>query len=223
MPTIIKKRSTQLTLAAIVVVGIALWFFLAARTNDAFAETYRAYDLAADQHTNAAYVPAADANPLRQRLNRLLAEVLSEDTSESARLESARAGLTVAKEVEKQIDTIGDFKETIAISIANMQETADSLSSIGNTDMQDVIDLANERSVIIDDIRGLSYRANFEVHKIFERIIADGGVLTAAHITALNRSLPELEEQFDTRTELYTQLQSTSQKLDTAFAKMSGE
>jgi hypothetical protein len=95
-------------------------------------------------------------------------------------------------------------------------------STSGQT--REIIDLAKQRSSIVEDIRGLSYRANFETQNIFKRIIADNGRLADSYVSELNNDLPVLETQFDHRSSLYQNLQSVSNEISQkAFAAHIGE
>jgi len=180
-----------------------------------FSDSYAAYAVLAAAHGNAAFIPTVDDNPLRQELNRVLVEVLAGEISDSRRLELAQRGLLLLDEAEKQIDTIGERGEAAQTAIVVMEDSA---SGRGRTD---IVALARERISIISDIRGLSYRANFYTAEIFNRVIRDGGKLTAAHTKELNDQTPVVEEQFDLRANLYTELESTNFRMEKKVAELS--
>ena len=207
---------------ALIVLGAFLiggaYFYIS--RNVAFEDDYAAYTALAEEHTQAAYLPAANNNPLRQELNQTLGQVLAGEMSNSERLALAERGLELLDELEQQIDAIGERGIAVDEAITALEEDG-GLLALGGT--AELLTLARERSAIIADIRGLSYRANFHTAEIFNRVVDDGGALTAAHVGILNDQVPKVEEQFNKRSNLYDELQTTSQKIDTAFAKMAGK
>lgn len=180
-----------------------------------FAASYETYAALASAHSNAAFVPAVEDNPLRRELNLTLARCLSDESLKTAdRLELARRGRQLLDEAEKQIDVIGETGEEIENAIEIMEARA------AGSARADIVALARERFRIIGDIRGLSYRANFHAAEIFNRIIDDGGKLTDAHVTELNEKVPLVEGQFDERTNLYSELESANSRMENTYAEL---
>lgn len=188
------------------------------------ASEYSSYRELMKRHENAAYIPGADENPIRQELNTTLARILTDKMSDAERIALAKKGNLLLKESEKQIDAMGADNDAVNASIARIESGAQISFgfSTGGNNMTEVVTLAKKEMDVIADIRGLSYKANFETKKIFDRIITDKGKLTAAHMTALNDQIPEVEKQFNARTNLYTELQDTSALLDQKFSHMGG-
>lgn len=177
---------------------------------------YETYVSLAQAHREAALLPGAPNNPIRQELNRELLLVLSPSLSASERLQHAQDGMRLLALAEQQIDEIGEAGAKVDTLVAKMQ--VESLTGFAQGGMTwEMITLAKRRSAIIADIRGLSYRANFEAKKILDRVIVDDGQLTATHVTALNEAIPEMEEQFDRRSNLYAELE----KIDAQMAEQS--
>jgi hypothetical protein len=86
--------------------------------------------------------------------------------------------------------------------------------------MRDVVTLAQSQAAIIADIRGLSYRANFHTAQIFSRIVDDQGSLTDAHIAELNNLIPKVEDQFDQRSNLYSELERVGDRIQMALEEL---
>ncbi len=184
------------------VVFISLFFSYKSYFAWKFTKSYDTYATLSDIHVNAAFLPATNENPLRQELNRMLADVLAEQLPQSDRLERAERGLLLLNELEKQIDAIGDSGEAVSKALGEMEARA------SGSERREIVDLALERLRVIGDIRGLSYRASYHTAEIFNRVIADGGALTPEHVIELNNQIPLVEEQFDRRTGLYNELES---------------
>lgn len=198
-----KNTRKQLLYGITIVLFFALCF-LAYRFYFAwqFTKSYDTYATLSDIHVNAAFLPATNENPLRQELNRMLADVLAEQLPQSDRLERAERGLLLLNELEKQIDAIGDSGEAVSKALGEMEARA------SGSERREIVDLALERLRVIGDIRGLSYRASYHTAEIFNRVITDGGALTPEHVIELNNQIPLVEEQFDRRTGLYDELES---------------
>lgn len=198
-------------LVAILVLGaLAYKFYFSWQ----FSHVYETYSTLSRTHVSAAFLPATNDNPLRQELNRTLATVLAEDMPSTERLKRAERGLTLLNDLEKQIDAIGEAGEAVSQSIHEMEARA------SGTERQEIVSLALERVRIIGDIRGLSYRAGYHTAEIFNRVIADGGALTKEHITDLNNQIPLVEEQFDRRAGLYSELESISSKISQSVERL---
>lgn len=205
------KRSLAALALCLVLVGG--FVYLATRSSSRFESEYAAYAVLAKEQEDAAYLPAAPNNPVREELASDLAQALDQNTSAPARLKFTQDGLDRIKELEAQVDAIGDAGDKANVAIAQMQVDAlKDFSSSGVT--HEIIELAKQRSAVIEDIRGLSYRADFETSKIFDRIVSDKGELTAAHVADLNDEIPLVEEQFNQRSSLYTELTSLSAEID---------
>lgn len=174
---------------------------------------YETYAELAQAQVDAAHVPAAPNNPVRQDLNRALSLALSSQVSSRERLAQAQAGMRLLELADGQVDEIGEASAKVDLLLAQAQvQSASGFAPGGLT--WEILALAKKRSAIISDISGLSYRANFVTRGILERIIADRGVLTDEHVTSLNNSLPDLEEQFDRRSNLYTELERVGVQID---------
>lgn len=184
-------------------------------------DRYTVYATLAEEHEQAAYLVGAANNPVRQELNQVLSEALARPMTSSERLQLAEHGKELLKEAEGQIDMIGELGAKVDTAIAQMQVGA--LGEFSSSDIaREVLVLAKKRSDIIADIRGLSYRANFETAKIFDRVIADGGKLTKEHISMLNDEIPDVEKQFDRRSDLYLELQRTAKQIDQRSVDLGG-
>lgn len=201
-------------LLALCAAGFYLWRTSAEDTAQAL-ESYRSRSF---EHLQAAYVPGVPENQSRERLNTILASVLVRPLTPDERRSLAEEGLAALKEVEAQIDAIGEAGDRVQIALAYLEEKGGGIMAGDET--KELIAAAKEEFAIIADIRGLSYRANFHTAEIFNRIILDGGELTSAYSKALNDELPLVEEQFNTRTDLYERLKTARARVDAALVSL---
>jgi hypothetical protein len=209
-------------IVVIVVLGVyGVYHFIHRHDAEDQAE-YASYIALAKAHENAAYIPGAGDNPVRQELSKVLFEILTRKMTDAERLKLAQEGEAVIKQSTIQIDDIGTTGEPVDAAIARIESashTAGPFSS-GGAKVATFVELAKHEQSVIADIRGLSYRNNYEIQKIFDRIIADKGKLTPAYITTLNNQTPEIEKESDKRTNLYTDLQDTSAQIDQMFTTL---
>jgi hypothetical protein len=124
--------------------------------------------------------------------------------------------LTLLVLAEGHIDAVGEVGEDVTKALLAMEEEASVASLTGFGVEKNIIDLAHRRLNIIADIRGLSYRANHDTKTIFDRVLADRGALTSAHSASLDRLLPEVEEQFNRRSNLYLELDDVGSRIRAA-------
>ena len=215
---LMNRRTAVLLLIVLVILG--LWYHVRA-TRNAFDDAYLTYAELAQRGDTAAYVPGVQDNPIRQQLNSVLTEVLADTVSPTQRLGRAQEGLLLLAESEQQINSIGELSDQITVALARMDLAAKNASDLTKKGtMRRIVSLAKDRLQIVQDIRGLSYRANFETEKIFTRIIEDGGSLTSSHITELNRQVPEVEAQFNRRSNLYRDLETVYRELSESYASL---
>ncbi len=184
------------------------------------ASYYEALQAETDTYIEAAFLPGAANNPIRGELNRMLGESLGEEVTDAQRLERARRGLVLIDELERQIDAIGETRGVLESRLATLDEELAYLPSFLSGERGDVRDHAMRLYVVADDIRGLSYRANYHTSQIFDRIIADGGALSPAHVEQLNEQIPQVEKQFNERSNLYTELENIESELDILFGNL---
>lgn len=189
----------------------------------AFAQSYEAYAQAAKRHDDAAYIPGVAENDIRKELNVVLARVLSEEMTAAERLSLARRGKALLDAAEGQIDEIGEIGTDVMVTIQNMREKADIPGGFNSEDeIENIIELSEERLNIIGDIRGLSYRAQFTTGQIFKQVIDDGGELDPAYVEKLNQELPEVEEQYNMRTNFYSDLEDVGKRIAETYKTFDG-
>ncbi len=188
-----------------------------------FVSAYDRYQEKAKIQEDAAYLPGTTGNPLRQQLNQTLSEVLTKETSTERRLFLAHQGLSTIDQANREVDIIGTTGTDVSDTVAMMTAAANSVGNLyGRGTMVELIALAKEQMDIIENIRGLSYRANFETAEIFKRIIVDHGTLTAGYTTELNNQIPKVEEQFNSRENYYVALESNVNRMEQKMALMKG-
>ncbi len=179
-----------------------------------FKPSLALYASAGLRYVEAAVLPTHAENPLRIDLNRSLALSLDKEISSRERLEAAKSGLALLTLAEGDLDAVGTLGKDAAAALGEVEKRISPLLFFSWDDARELLGLARERELRITDIRALSYRANFEMKKIFDRIIAENGVLSDAHITTLNTLLPEVEAQSDERAGLYRELAATNALID---------
>lgn len=199
---------------AVLLVALIAYLFLpgnAASFNKAYVE----YATVARAQDVAAFYPSTESNEIRTELYSVLSRALVGDISNEKRLEFAQKGLALLVQAEKQIDSMADLAPEVAARLEDIRKS-DTLfvSQKTRSTIQEVLALGDRRKALIEDIRGLSYKANFYSEDIFKRLVEEGGELTAAHTSFLNEQIPLVEEQFDKRSALYTELQKVSAELD---------
>ncbi|MFZ2886277.1 MAG: hypothetical protein WA021_00480 [Minisyncoccia bacterium] len=184
-------------------------------TSRSFVRAAENYATLADAHAEAAYVPGSIDNPLRRELNGVLSAVLVGNLSAEERLANAARGLALLKDAEAQIDAIGEAGDKVQFAMQYMEETS-TFTLFHRTAARDLLATAREEFDAIADIRALSYRANFHTMEILNRVILDQGEVTEAFAAELNRQLPQVEEQFNRRSNLYITLESITDRREAA-------
>ena len=212
-------RKTLIFGLVLIVLSLVYWAYSRAR----FVIAYEEYAGLSASHSTYAFAPAVEANPVRNELNRLLSEILARPMSNAERLSLANQGLDMVRGMELQIDHIGSSGENSDAELNRAEWEGNRWGNmLVHSKVRELFLHAREESALIGDIRGLSYRANFHTEEILKRIVEDGGALTTAHVAELNRDLPQIEEQFNNRTNLYAKLQSEHAKTENVFNSIRG-
>jgi hypothetical protein len=172
----------------------------------AFKSSLALYVSTGTRYAEAAALPSHAENPLRIDLNRSLAMSLDAELSSRERLETAKGGLALLTLADGDLDAIGKVGKDAADTLGGVEKRISPLLFFFWDDAREILVLARQRELLITDIRALSYRANFEMKKIFDRIIAEEGDLSSEHVIALNTLLPDVEAQSDARGTLYRDL-----------------
>jgi hypothetical protein len=223
--TILQNETVGWWILGVFVVAALLvaWFVYSSYSRDQFGREYSRYSLAASVQQNAAFVPGAEANPLRQSLNQMLGLLLAKETKPPQRLILAREGLGLIAQMNKEIDAIGDTAPSVTESIARMQSEASSPGNIfRRKKAEDLVMLAHNQQALIQDIRGLSYRADFEITQICNHLISEKGVLTNQYTTELNDAIPATEAQFNKRQNTYNDLEKNIAAIQKASETITG-
>jgi hypothetical protein len=206
------KKITALT--AVFLILFLAYVFLPGNSG-AFNSAYAKYQTIAKAQDVAVFYPSIESNEIRKELFTLLSRALIGDISDSERLETANRGIELLKLAEKEIDAMADLSPEVAARLEDIR-SADSLliSQKTRSTIEEAVRLGEKRRTLIEDIRGLSYKANFYTEEIFKRIADDGGALTAAPAAFLNEQIPLVEEQFDRRSALYKELEKTAAEIE---------
>lgn len=208
-----KRRGPRLAVLLVLCVVAALVADVVFASKQ-FGKEYAAFAPAEAAYETAAYKPAVGSNPVRQAISYLLGEVLQAPITDEKRNEMAKEGIAHLNDIEGEIDDIKTQGDAVAPLVDQLDKTAGNISNVrSRLKMKELVALARKNAQIISDIRGLSYRTDYYTDEVFERIIDDQGKMTDAHKTYLNDLLPQLESQFDQRTNLYTQMTDNSKKM----------
>lgn len=198
-------------IAVIAFIAYAAWAWRGATT---FATQYEKFAEAQKDYILAANKPAAESNPVRREVYMLLAQVLQVDMSNDERAAMARQGIAHLDDMEGQIDAIKVEADTVLPMLSALDGASSGIGNLnGGSSMKDLVQIGRRQTDIISDIRGLSYRADYYTSEVFERIIDDGGAMTDEHKTYLNDLIPQLEEQFDKRSNLYRELKENDDSM----------
>ena len=215
------KKAILILLIAVSAVVLSVFLFVGHQhrvSADGFVSAYGEYVEAADQQEAAAYLPGAAANFIREKLDRSLSILLTDDIEPKDRMDVAVGALNLTKELELQIDDIGAKRNSVEIAISRLKDLSGTINDENLAEqVREIIELAENKTIIIADIRGLSYSINGETKKIIGRIIAENGLLTDAHIIELNRRIPEDEKRFDRQKELYQQLSDLDNRIEEKY------
>lgn len=188
-------------------------------SSQSFERAYREYAVLAAESDASAYLPGAGNNPIRIELNSALIQILGNSEITSAkRLELSRRGLELTQGLERQVDAITPTLEAADEAAEHMNATSDFVSNIFAKGIpRHIVELAQERHNAISDIRAYSYRADSETRKILERIVKENGVLKDSYVQELNNLIPAQEEEFNMRTNRYSDLQNTGEQIQQSF------
>jgi hypothetical protein len=188
-----------------------------------FINAYNAYQVLAAVQQNAAFVPGAESNPVRNHLNNTLGVVLAKETTPKDRLTLSAEGLDLIKQLNAEVDAMHDTGVPVEESIGTLNSTASNFGNIYNRGaMTDLVVKAKAQQETIQNIRGLSYKANFEILQIFNRIIQSNGGLSDQYVTELNNDIPAVEEEFNNRQNSYLDLQKNMYDMQQSFGKLAG-
>ncbi len=195
----------------------AVWYY-SEHTKAQFVLAYTRYSVAASLQQNAAFTPGSKENPLRESLNQSLARILTKETTSKDRLSLAHGGLQLIQHMNKEVDDIGTNAKLVENTVAYMDTAAHAPGNILRRHaLLEIVRLAKKQMSTIENIRGLSYRANFEIAQVCSRIIADKGLLTNAYTIELNNKVPEVEAQFNLRQNSYADLETSMGALQKAM------
>lgn len=186
-----------------------------------FARAYSIYIEKATVEQNAAFVPGAAQNPLRGQLNQTLERLLAPGTTAKDRLDLAHQGLDLVIESNAQVDAIGLTAPDVDAAANDLEKAANNPGNIlKKAGMMAIVAIARQQLYTIEDIRGLSYRANFETAEVFNRLITDDGALTASYTKDLNDLLPEAEANFNKKQNAYADLEKQMYDIEQAYGTL---
>ncbi len=204
----------------IVCVGVG---YLEYRSANELANDVGVFAASQRMFSESAFLPGAESNPSRESANRALAAVLSAGSTPSERLAQAQDGIVFLRLIEGEIDTIAVARDTADGARAQLSRDRLSLTALPWEGKLTALNtLALKQASIIADIRGLSYSANYHTTEIFKQIIADRGELRADYIAKLNSEIPEVEKDFNRRSNLYTDLQQVDSDIRHLLALLPG-
>jgi hypothetical protein len=173
--------------------------------------------------SEAAFLPGSSSNPDRDSANRALAAVLSGQGTPAERLAQAQDGLVFLKVLEGEIDAIATARDTAEGARSQLANDRFSLTALPwEKRLVELNALAIKQASIIADIRGLSYSANYHSSEIFKQIVEDKGELKPSFIAKLNSEIPEVEQDFNRRSNLYLDLQQVDSDMRRVLSGLPG-
>ncbi len=203
-----------------VVCGIALYYY-DHYSKKQFMKFFEKYQEVSTIQQDAAFTPAAATNSKRESLNQTLASILAPNTPAPNRVVLATQALQLIKQMNSEIDVIGEDTDPVASAVEELELLAKKPGNMYNrARMLVLVDQAQKEMATIEDIRGLSYRANFEIVQVCNRILFERGVLSQAYTRELNDKLPDVEAEFTERQNAYADLQKDMYVIDQNFSKL---
>ena len=158
-------------------------------------------------------------NSIRKELNNLLIQVLGKEMPNAERLALAKRGLELLVGSDAQVAAMTPKKDDTDTAIVRMEVSAGFISNMFSKGLpKKIVALAKDRSAAISDIRAYSYRADFETRKIFQHVVDEKGALPSSYVNELNNLVPAKEEEFNQRTNRYSDLQVLADEIDQTFA-----
>lgn len=181
------------------------------------------YATAQKDLSQSTFLPGADDNEERSAANRALEEVLTGTLTDAERVKRSQDGLAVLKDLQKEIDSIGDARDAAEKARADLSTHELSIADVRyHNDLVALDALAKEQLSIAEDIRGLSYGATYYTTQIFDKVLATHGALSGDFVTTLNSEIPEVEKQFDKRSNLYVELEGVDSRISHILADLPG-
>ena len=218
---VFRKSFVLWTIAFLICVSVFMAYATYCRQQ--FEKKFEVYQNVAALQQNAAFVPGASSNPLRADLNQILARVLTKNTTAHDRLQLSAQGFDLIQKMNKEVDVMGDSAKPVTEAIGQLKVTMQNPgNSLHRGDMNRLISLAEKQVATIEDIRGLSYRADFEMTQIFKHLTDDHGELSNTYTKELNDQLPAIEEEFNKRENSYADLESSMAQVQQLYAKIAG-
>jgi hypothetical protein len=214
------RHPVTLGLLLIVCAGLGI---LGYRSEAQLATDVSVYAASQRVFSEAAFLPGSSSNPDRDAANRALAAVLSGEGTPAERLAHAQDGLVFLKVLEGEIDAIATARDTAEGARTQLSNDRYSLTALPwEKRLVELNALAIKHASIIADIRGLSYSANYHSNEIFKQIVADIGELKPSFIAKLNSEIPEVEQDFNRRSNLYLDLQQVDSDIRHVLSGLPG-
>ncbi len=205
-------------LALLLVLG---WF--AYRAHGTLSTAVSRYAAAQKDLSQSTFLPGADDNEERSAANRALEEVLTGTLSDDERVKRSQDGLALLRDLQKEVDAIGDARDAAEAARADLATHELSIADVRyHGDLVALDALAKQQISIAEDIRGLSYSAAYYTTQIFDKVLATHGALSGDFVTTLNSEIPEVEDQFDKRSNLYVELEGIDSKIAHILAELPG-
>ena len=194
-------------------------------TPDSFVRTFQAYEKSLLRSNKAVLTPSSQKNTPRQKLNRNLQSLLTENIEDTERISVSEESLLYVEEI---YDQIVDAKKQVEILENSLRKLDSSLVSIHkNSSAKDIADGIIRHADIhytkTSQIIDLLFSMNSDSLEIMERIIKEDGKLTQDHIIYLNDTIPEAEQNFDTLSLLYRDITKETGHLNSMFTQLTLE
>jgi len=196
---------------------------LSYRAHGSLSSAVSQYAAAQKNLSQSTFLPGATNNEKRAAAHRALAEVLTGTLSDVERVKRSQDGLALLKDLQREIDAIGDARNVADRARADLATHQTSIADVRyHHDLVELNELAERQISIAEDIRGLSYSAAYYTTQIFDKLIAAHGVLSGEFATTLNSEIPEVEKQFNKRSNLYVELEGIDSRIAHILAGLPG-
>lgn len=204
--------------------GTFLWLYYGGfegerSTAIAFIDAYGEYAEVAEEVEHLVYLPGTKGNTERSELLALLNSILTEDLEPERRATLARLAFANLDGIKKEIDSAQIAQAKLYLVLQDLDNASREFSSIElRRHVDGIVTMARKRAELSAHITSILSEINEQTYAIITRILADEGVLSAEHISAINSATAEAEKRFALLEGLYVELLAKKEEMDTAFA-----
>lgn len=184
----------------------------------AFIEVYGDYIEVAEEVEHLVYLPGTEGNTDRAELLALLNSILTEELEPERRSTLARLAFANLDGIKKEIDSAQIAQAKLYTELQDLDNASREFSSIElRRYVEELVTMARKRAELSARITSILSEINEQTYTIITRILADNGVLSQEHISAINNTTAEAEKRFSVLEGLYTELRTKKEEMDKMF------